>query len=111
MRPRNYYDLLGIAPEATQGEIRSSYYIQARVIHPDRFDPVNQKKEWQKANEMLAELNGAYAVLRDPSKRAEYDREMGYGRAASNSSSTTKTGSETGPSDKARQPPPKQEER
>jgi DnaJ domain len=84
---RNYYDILGIDSDAPQIEIRNAYYIRARVIHPDRFDPTTQKKEWQKANEMLAELNEAYAVLRDPSKRSRYDIDMGFRRASSSTKS------------------------
>ena len=42
------------------------------------FDPSSQRQEWQKANEMLAELNEAYSVLRNPIRRSEYDVEMGY---------------------------------
>jgi len=90
MRPKNYYDLLGIDPDATDEELRSAYYIRARVIHPDRFDPHSQKREWQKANEMLAELNEAYSVLRDATKRLQYDEVMGY-RAASATSGAQRT--------------------
>jgi curved DNA-binding protein CbpA len=90
MRARNYYDILGIDPNATQEETRSAYYIRARVLHPDRFDPYSQKREWQKANEMLAELNEAYAVLRDATKRLEYDREMGYAGTPPPAASTSK---------------------
>jgi hypothetical protein len=85
MRVRNYYDILGIDPDAAHADIRSAYYIRARVIHPDRFDAVAQRKEWEKANEMLAELNEAYAVLRDSKKRSEYGAEMGYTRRAATS--------------------------
>src|SRR5438105_1125898 len=87
MRTRNYYDVLGVDLDAPQAEIRNAYYIRARVIHPDRFDPATQKKEWQKANEMLAELNEAYAMLRDPSKRSQYDVNMGFRRASSSAKS------------------------
>lgn len=87
MRIKNYYDILGVDSDAPQIEIRNAYYIRARVIHPDRFDPTTQKKEWHKANEMLAELNEAYAVLRDPSQRSRYDVDMGYRRASSSSRS------------------------
>jgi len=38
------------------------------------FDREQQRQDWNKANEMLAELNEAYSILRDPSRRKEYDR-------------------------------------
>ena len=70
---RNYYDLLGVNVSATQEEIRKAYLLRVRVLHPDRFDPHRQPVEWRQANEMLRELNEAYAVLGDREKRAQYD--------------------------------------
>lgn len=68
------YSILGVEPTATQEELRDAYLARTRVIHPDRFDPQQQPQEWKKANEMLAELNEAYSILRSPQSRAEYDR-------------------------------------
>ena len=85
--PLNLYDILGIPPDASHQAIRDAYYIRVRVIHPDRFDPVKQRKEWDKANEMLAELNAAYATLRNPARRREYDEELGYERKKGSSAS------------------------
>jgi curved DNA-binding protein CbpA len=78
MRTKNYYSILGIDPSASRADIRNAYHSRVRVIHPDRFDPSSQKREWHQANEMLAELNEAYEVLRDTSKRLKYDAELGY---------------------------------
>lgn len=47
------------------------------MLHPDRFHQSGQSAEWHLANEMLKELNLAYATLKDESKRAEYDRSHG----------------------------------
>ncbi|MFL6216305.1 MAG: J domain-containing protein [Blastocatellia bacterium] len=70
---RDYYQLLGVSPEATAEEIRSAYRKRISVIHPDRFDPARQPDQWQAANEMLMELNSAYDVLHHPARRALYD--------------------------------------
>ncbi len=78
MSKRNYYDVVGVDPTASQEELRQSYLMRSRVLHPDRFDQVKQPKEWKKANEMLSELNEAYTVLRNPKTRAEYDAKFGY---------------------------------
>lgn len=59
-----YYDLLGVAPDATRREIRSAYRKRAAELHPDRENGDEDKfKELQIANDILS----------DPEKRAFYD--------------------------------------
>jgi hypothetical protein len=71
---KDLYSILGVDSDASAEEIRNAYLARARVIHPDRFDRERQPQDWNKANEMLAELNEAYSILRDPSSREEYDQ-------------------------------------
>ena len=62
-----YYELLGIARNATAEEIKKAYRNLAKKYHPDlNPDPA--------AEEMLKRINAAYEVLRDPDRRAKYDR-------------------------------------
>jgi len=70
---KDLYSILGVTPDATAEEIRDSYLARTRVIHPDRFDRQLQSQDWKKANEMLAELNEAYSILRNSSTRAQYN--------------------------------------
>ena len=63
MTTRNPYDVLGVETTATSEEIRSAYIKRTKVLHPDRFDQTSQAVEWQMANDMLQELNEAYADL------------------------------------------------
>jgi len=70
---KDLYSILGVTPDATAEEMRDAYLARTRVIHPDRFDRQRQPQDWKKANEMLAELNEAYAILRNPSTRAQYN--------------------------------------
>ena len=64
---REYYDLLGIEPNATNSEVKKAYYVKARESHPDRNpdDPLAHSK-FQKIGE-------AYQVLSDEKLRANYD--------------------------------------
>ena len=66
-----FYALLGVARDATDSEIKKAYRKLAMEFHPDR----NPAPE---AEARFKEITEAYEVLRDPQKRAAYDR---YGKA------------------------------
>jgi molecular chaperone DnaJ len=66
-----FYDLLGVPRDASEAEIKKAYRKLAMEYHPDR----NSASE---AEARFKEITEAYEVLRDPQKRAAYDR---YGKA------------------------------
>jgi DnaJ-class molecular chaperone len=64
------YSVLGVSPIATQAEITHAYRRQLRDYHPDmRSRDCNSG-----ADERLRQVLAAYALLRDPHRRAAYDR-------------------------------------
>ena len=65
---RDFYEVLGVSREASDGEIKKAFRRLAREYHPDRNagDP--------EAEERFKELANAYKVLSDPEQRARYDR-------------------------------------
>jgi curved DNA-binding protein CbpA len=73
-RQRDYYEVLGIALDASPEEIKRAYHRLAFRCHPDR--------NWEngEAHEEMERINEAYAVLSDPIKRRDYDLPRGYGR-------------------------------
>lgn len=58
------YHILGVSLRASHAEVRRAYLERLKVVHPDRFDPKFQPAEWQKANDMLLELNAAYEEIK-----------------------------------------------
>lgn len=65
---KEYYQRLGVTTDASFGDIRKAYRSLALICHPDKTDdPEAQRKFYL--------LSEAYEVLRDPQKRANYDRE------------------------------------
>ncbi|MEM7620693.1 MAG: molecular chaperone DnaJ [Pseudomonadota bacterium] len=73
MGKRDYYDVLGIARDATELDIKSAFRKLAKECHPDR-NPGNVEAEHK-----FKEVNEAYEVLKDPQKRAAFDQ---FGHAA-----------------------------
>lgn len=71
---KDYYKILGVGKNASEAEIKSAYRKLAKQHHPDK-NPGDKKAE-----EKFKEINEAYEVLGDSSKRARYD-ELGVNYA------------------------------
>jgi molecular chaperone DnaJ len=73
MVSEDYYELLGIQRGADDAAIKAAYRRMAKQCHPDRHNGCRDQEAKFKA------INEAYDVLKDPQKRAAYDR---FGKAA-----------------------------
>ena len=73
MAKRDYYDVLGIARGASADEIKRAYRTKAKSMHPD-LNPDCKVSEGE-----FKEVNEAYDCLKDPQRKAAYDR---FGHAA-----------------------------
>jgi len=73
VQKRDYYEILGVSRSADEKALKSAFRKLAMQYHPDRNqgDPSAEQK--------FKEVNEAYEVLREPQKRAAYDR---FGHAA-----------------------------
>lgn len=67
------YRSLAVGPRASPAEIRTAYLNLARLLHPDLFRNAPEG-ERRLAERRMREVNEAYAMLRDPERRASYDR-------------------------------------
>jgi molecular chaperone DnaJ len=68
MAKRDYYDILGVQKNADEKALKSAFRNAAKKYHPDA-NPGNKDAEAK-----FKELNEAYDVLKDPQKKAAYDR-------------------------------------
>lgn len=75
MAKRDYYEVLGVAKNADEAELKRAYRTLARKYHPD-VNPNNPE-----AVEQFKEVNEAYQILVDPQKRQAYDQ---FGHAGLN---------------------------
>lgn len=73
MAKRDYYETLGIERGADDGEVKRAFRKLAMQYHPDK-NPGDTESEHR-----FKEINEAYEALKDPQKRAAYDR---FGHAA-----------------------------
>ena len=73
----NYYEILGVDRTADQSAIRKAYLKKSLKFHPDKNPGAEEE-----ANAKFVLIGQAYEVLRDPIKRAQYDRESQGGTFA-----------------------------
>ncbi|KAM3616354.1 uncharacterized protein V6R79_016536 [Siganus canaliculatus] len=89
-----YYDVLKVSPSATQSQIKTAYYKQCFIYHPDK------NSGNQEATQRFSEISEAYTVLGNISLRRMYDRGLlsqadvqSAGRPSSKATAHRSTGS------------------
>lgn len=71
---KDYYGILGVSDDATQDEIRDSYYTLVKDFHPDVNQSIPSDIR-EKAQEIFTAVNSAYETLSDSEKRKSYNSE------------------------------------
>lgn len=70
---KDYYQILGIEPNATEKEIKKARQRLARLYHCDAH-PEWSEEEKRRGTEKMAEINGICEILLNSEKRKSYDR-------------------------------------
>ncbi|MCH1591718.1 MAG: J domain-containing protein [Candidatus Thalassarchaeaceae archaeon] len=73
---RDYYEVLGVSRNASEGDIRKAFRSLARKFHPDK------NPDDSEAEKKFKEVQEAYAILSSPDERRKYDT-FGHGGAGS----------------------------
>ena len=71
-RNADHYTLLGLQVGASSDDVRNTYFMLARKLHPDRLAAIGIDDEDRQAQRVMARINEAFAVLNDFTKRNEY---------------------------------------
>ena len=82
---RNYYEILGVNANTSSEEIKKAYRTLARRYHPDR-NPGNKAAE-----EKFKDINEAYEILSDQTRRIQYDQSRRKGTGNRNNSANSFT--------------------
>ena len=73
---KNYYEVLGVTETATDTEIKKAYRKLAVQHHPDKVS--ESKLDPAEAEKIFKNINEAYEILSDPTKRAAYDQNRSF---------------------------------
>src|SRR2546422_1346858 len=67
----DYYQMLGVSPDASPEVVKERFHFLALAYHPDRFANSTHQRH---AEEAFKKISEAYHILSHPAKRAQYDR-------------------------------------
>ena len=69
MSKKDYYEVLGVSKDASEADIKKAFRKLAVKYHPDK-----NRDNPEEAEKKFKEINEAYSILSDKTKRAQYDR-------------------------------------
>jgi hypothetical protein len=86
---KNYYNVLKVRRTSTPEEIHNSYRDLSNLNNPASIDQSKDPLGWTRANDIIKELNEAYDILKDPVKRADFDRSYFGDTSQTNNNNTS----------------------
>ncbi len=94
MKALNYYEVLGVAPDATAEEIKLAFRLAAKKWHPDRHADDSTTSE---ATRQMQQINAANDTLKDEIKRRKYDLRLAQPPAFKEPTSSNRAASQPTP--------------
>ncbi len=76
LKEKNYYKILDVAENATDGEIKLAYRGLIFEYHPDKIKQTHPEIDAETANRISQIINSAYEELKNPDKRKAFDEEL-----------------------------------
>jgi curved DNA-binding protein CbpA len=73
---KDFYEVLGVAPNSSSDEIKKSYFSLAKRFHPDKFHKEKGSELHQKIQKAFSEIARAYETLKDERSRKAYDSKL-----------------------------------
>jgi len=71
----NHFEVLGLRPGASAGEVKKAYHEASRRYHPDRFFEKNLGSFRARVERIFKRIHDSYSVLSDVDLRAQYERD------------------------------------
>lgn len=82
IKDADHYAVLGVKSDASDDDVRKSYYRLARLFHPDRFGKDLAGKERELVEDLFGRISDAFATLSSEERRQDYDQRLKSGAIA-----------------------------
>jgi tetratricopeptide (TPR) repeat protein len=82
LKTRNHFEVLGLARNATETDVKDAYFRLAKRFHPDVHHGSSLGDLHDQLEAVFIRLGEAYEVLREPRRRAHYEERLGRPRPA-----------------------------
>jgi tetratricopeptide (TPR) repeat protein len=80
LQSKNHFEVLGLTRKASAGDVKKAYFSLARRFHPDVHHGASLGDLRDKLEAVFIRLGEAHEVLRDQSKRSDYEERLGRPR-------------------------------
>ncbi|UCE39933.1 MAG: DnaJ domain-containing protein [Candidatus Aminicenantes bacterium] len=72
----NYYQILDVAEDTSEEDVKKSYFRLARKFHPDLYSRELPPETIQKIDKVFDQITKAYQTLSDEKRKGEYDKQL-----------------------------------